>query len=56
MSKLAPAVQTAVTTPAQALVAIGTLLASQGKIFEGVGCILVGAGITWLKLRVKDTK
>ena len=49
-----PSTQTAITTPAQALVAIGTVLASQGKIPEGVACILIGAGITWAKLKTNE--
>jgi len=52
--KIGPTTQTVVTTPAQALVAIGTVLATQGKIPEGVACILLGAVITWAKLKTKE--
>jgi len=51
-----PSTQTIVTTPAQALVAMGTLLAAQGKIPEGVACVLLGAGLTWVKLRTNEKK
>lgn len=56
MSKIGAGTQTLVTTPAQALVAIGTVLATQGQVAEGVVCILVGAALTFGKLKVKEAK